>query len=338
VNAPRRRVRRVLLPLVVVIEIGLGTCLIAICVLAALVAPLTPRRRVLRLTSFGALYVAVDLAAVAACAGLSIRRAVQPGFEATWEDAHYRLLRWALGVALGGAKRAFEFRVDFEEPSDAAALYTDDPVLVLARHAGPGDSFVIVHKLLADYKRRPKIVLKRTLAFDPALDLLLSRLSCCFLPSRSGSGEDLAEELRGLSERLGPRDALLIFPEGGNWTPKRRGRAIAKLRRRGKQRAVATAMQTPDLMPPRPGGVLACLDSRPDAKVVVFAHTGLEELISVSSVWRSLPLRRSMRLSWWSTPRHDVPLGDERVAWLQDEWVRLEAWISGHLSPEPLMW
>ena len=37
------------------------------------------------------------------------------------------------------------------------------PLLVLARHAGPGDSFALVDLLLSRYGRRPRIVLKEDL-------------------------------------------------------------------------------------------------------------------------------------------------------------------------------
>jgi predicted acylesterase/phospholipase RssA len=56
-----------------------------------------------------------------------------------------------------------------------------DPVLVLARHGGPGDSFALVHLLLTRYHRGVRIVLKDILQIDPLIDLLLNRLGCCFL-------------------------------------------------------------------------------------------------------------------------------------------------------------
>ena len=56
-------------------------------------------------------------------------------------------------------------------------------MLVLARHAGPGDSFLLVHILLAEAGLRPHIVLKGLLPPDPCLDVLLSRVPHCFLPA-----------------------------------------------------------------------------------------------------------------------------------------------------------
>jgi hypothetical protein len=39
---------------------------------------------------------------------------------------------------------------------------------VLSRHAGPGDSFLLVHQLLSVYQRRPRVVMKATLQLDPS--------------------------------------------------------------------------------------------------------------------------------------------------------------------------
>ena len=49
---------------------------------------------------------------------------------------------------------------------------TEHPLLVLSRHGGPGDSFLLVHEILSWSGRRPRIVLKDTLQFDPMIDVL----------------------------------------------------------------------------------------------------------------------------------------------------------------------
>jgi hypothetical protein len=51
------------------------------------------------------------------------------------------------------------------------------------------------------------------LQFDPAIDLLLNRLTCCFLPTAAGRGEEeFADRLRKMARALGPDDVLLLFP------------------------------------------------------------------------------------------------------------------------------
>jgi 1-acyl-sn-glycerol-3-phosphate acyltransferase len=107
------------------------------------------------------------------------------------------------------------------------------PEIVVSRHAGPGDSFILIHALVNWFDREPRIVLKATLQWDPAVDVLLNRLPNRFIsPGRTGTAT-LEEEIGELATGLDDNDAFVIFPEGGNFTPRRRVRAIAGLRDRG---------------------------------------------------------------------------------------------------------
>jgi 1-acyl-sn-glycerol-3-phosphate acyltransferase len=62
------------------------------------------------------------------------------------------------------------------------ALSEEGPVLVLARHGGPGDSFALVHLLLTRYHRSVRIVLKDILQLDPLIDVRLNRLGVLLSP------------------------------------------------------------------------------------------------------------------------------------------------------------
>lgn len=203
------------------------------------------------------------------------------------------------------------------------------PMLVLSRHAGPGDSFLLVYALLALVHRRPRIVLKQTLVLDPLIDVVLSRLPHCYIGRGEAEGERAVSEIRDLSRTLGPADALLVFPEGGNFTWQRRVRAIASLRRRGLMRATARAQHMRNVLPPQPAGVFAAIDAAPHADLVFVAHTGLDHLQSVGQVWRGLPLTRTLEVTWWTVPTERVPIEqDARHRWLDDNWTHVDAWIS----------
>ena len=52
---------------------------------------------------------------------------------------------------------------------------------MVSRHAGPGDSFILIHALVNWFDREPRIVLKATLQWDPAVDVLLNRLPNRFI-------------------------------------------------------------------------------------------------------------------------------------------------------------
>jgi 1-acyl-sn-glycerol-3-phosphate acyltransferase len=327
---PPRPIRRLLLPVDAAVLLGLAIASALVGVVGLLVFPLTPRRRALRLAAFTLAYCTMELAAMTAAGVLWLRRVARrpfrPETQDEWIAANQNLLAWALELVLGAARRCFGFQVVVVDPSDPTTLTNTDPVLVLARHGGPGDSFALVHLLLTRYHRRVRIVLKDILQLDPALDLLLNRLECCFLPAPSGDQTDVTASLGALARDLGAGDALLLFPEGGNWTPDRRRRAIRRLQREHKTDAARAATLMTNVLPPRPGGVLACLAAHPDLDVVMVAHAGLDRVVRISQAWNQLPLRAPMKVRAWRAA--EVPKDEaQQLAWLTLEWAVVDEWV-----------
>jgi 1-acyl-sn-glycerol-3-phosphate acyltransferase len=325
-----RPIRRLLLPVDAVVLLLLAAVFAVVTVVAAVLAPLSRRRRVLRMAAFALNYCVVELV-VMGVAGLLWLRSAAPvrrggAKRRVWVKANQRLLAWALGRVLGAARRFLGFEVVVVESSDASGLAEGDPVLVLARHGGPGDSFALVHLLLTRYNRSVRIVLKDILQLDPALDLLLNRLNCCFLPTPSGEGGDMTARLAQMASGMGPEDALLLFPEGANWTPDRRQRAIHHLRRHHKTHAAHAATLMTNVLPPRPDGVFTCLDANPGLGVVVVAHAGLDRMVRARQVWDQLPLSTPMTVRAW--PTAEVPKDrEDRLAWLTLEWAVVDEWV-----------
>ena len=204
----------------------------------------------------------------------------------------------------------------------------DGPLLVMCRHAGPGDSFILMYALLHWYAREPRVVLKNTLAWDPAIDVLLRRTRPLHHPNPE-DGEDLESQIAALATGLDHNDAFVIFPEGGNFTPDRRERAIEKLRSLGLERMAQRAEQMPHVLAPRPGGFLAALDASPGTDVLLVAHTGLDHLTTVGDLWREIPMDKRMVMRWWRVPREEIPEGrEERIDWLFSRWERIDGWIA----------
>lgn len=279
------------------------------------------RRRARRLLWFAFAWGTRESSAVLACGWLWLRRRAR-------DDRHYEIIRRYVAGLYGTAQRRLGLVVEIE--GGGAAPPGDRPLIVLSRHAGPGDALLLVHHLLTDYRRRPRVVMKAQLQLDPCIDIAANRLPNVFVTPGGGAVEDIGR----LAEGLGPRDALLIFPEGGNFSPERRRRAIRRLTklRRTDEATRAAAMR--NLMPPRPGGVLAALESAPTADVVFVAHIGLDHMATVGDIWRRIPLTGPVHARWWRIPAEDVPDGrDARVDWLYDQWERADAWISANRAP-----
>jgi 1-acyl-sn-glycerol-3-phosphate acyltransferase len=332
---PPRRVRRITGPLLLAALVAGVALLPVVVVVAAVVSVFVPGRwRVLRLLGFALVYLALEVAGLLAAAVLWVlsgfgRRLDGPRFRA----AHYTLLRLFLDVLMRVAQRLFALRLVTDgtswSPLDDGVPGSTNAMVVLSRHAGPGDSFLLVHTLMnRDHLRRPRIVLKDVLQLDPLIDVYLNRLPNHFVPSDPAGGRSSTEAIADLVRDLGEEDALLIFPEGANFTARRRFRAIERLRNRGLLRAVRRAEALQHLLPPRPAGVRAALRAAPHADVVFVAHTGLEHLTTVRDLWRNLPMDKTLHLRWWFVPAAEVPRDeDEQTDWLYHWWGTVDDWI-----------
>jgi 1-acyl-sn-glycerol-3-phosphate acyltransferase len=337
---PPRLVRRlVLAPLVIVITIvlvALFPLLAAVAALAGLAGRSRPRRmRGLRLLWFALAWLSAETLTLVCCLGLWIAS----GFGARlrterYVRRHYAVLRRLLSLVNRSGASAFGVRVEVAEPELTAEeqdARLARPVIVLCRHAGPGDSVLLVHHLLTVYRRRPRVVMKAAMQLDPSVDVLAGRLPNVVI-SAGQTGQGLfAEQIECLARGLDAVGAVVIFPEGGNWTPGRWRRGIRRLERKGRRDLASRALQMPNLLPPKSGGVVAAIGACPEADVVFVAHAGLDTLVSAGDIWRCIPLRRPVRARWWRVPADEVPRAagrEDQVKWLYDWWQRIDEWVS----------
>jgi 1-acyl-sn-glycerol-3-phosphate acyltransferase len=339
---PPRLVRRfVLAPLAIVIAVAVAMLSPLLALLTAvfgLRGRLRPgRMRSLRLLYFALVWLAAESAALFMCLGLWIASGFGGRLQTEpYRSRHYAIMKRFLDLVYGAATRTLGLRVEVDEPPrppGEPAPRAARPVIVLSRHAGPGDSFLLVHHLLTVYGRRPRIVLKASLQLDPGIDVIVNRLPNVFIQRRqAGQGSRLyVEQIKRLARGLSEDDALVIFPEGGNWTPGRWQRRIRRLEQTGHRELAARARQMPNVLAPRAGGALAAITACPAADVIFVAHAGLDRLVSVGDVWRSLPLDQVVRATWWRVSDGDVPRSADReaqVRWLYDWWERIDTWIA----------
>jgi 1-acyl-sn-glycerol-3-phosphate acyltransferase len=297
--------------------------------LGKLAGALTGRRRPTIVARLIVAYFSHELAVLVACGGLWVATAGGRRIDTPWSQGlHWRLLRWYLGGLASAARTALEIDVDTEaSPEATRALETDEPLLVFSRHAGPGDTIFVGDQLLSRYRRRPSVVFKESIAIDPCVDLLAHRLPHAMLDT---SDRDECEVRIGqVTAGLGPRGVLLLFPEGGNFTPERRRSALGRLWSKDRRGSARRAENMTHVLPPQPHGALAALHARPDADVVFAAHTGLGLAAYPTQFWREMPIGGTLHTRMWLAPRAEVPTGDdEQVAWLYDWWERIDGWIA----------
>ena len=311
-------------PAVLALELAVLVAAPALLAVAALLSPVLGGRRPLRAVAVLLAYCRLHVQASAACLALTPLARLAP---ATSRRAHYAVMRWFVAHVYATVERVARVHVvaaPGSEDADAALADRRTPVVLLSRHAGEGDSLLVLQHVLGVHGRRPRVVLHEALGLDPLIGMLGRRLPNRFVDPRGG---DTEREIAAMAHGLGPDDAVVIFPEGGNFSAARRQRGIDRLERAGHAEEAAWARGMHHVTAPRPGGALAALAAAPDADVVVLGHHGVPR--SFGEAWRLLPERQRITVRTWRHPASSLPQDpDARIHWLWDRWRELDAWVA----------
>jgi 1-acyl-sn-glycerol-3-phosphate acyltransferase len=206
-------------------------------------------------------------------------------------------------------------------------LHAARGVIVLARHCGPGDSLFIAWLLATYHQLSLRIVLKNALRWEPAVDLAGDHLPLCFVGHGGGKAR---RGVHSLAASLECGDALLIFPEGGNFSWERWRDALRGLTARGEHFWAQAARRRTHTLPPRPGGALAALAAAPDADVLLLAHSGFAADGRDRRWWR-LPVHRRLTVRTVLIRASSVPREQTAArAFLDRAWTQVDTWVEGH--------
>jgi hypothetical protein len=122
--------------------------------------------------------------------------------------------------------------------------------------------------------------------------------------------------------------AMIIFPEGGNYTPGRYRDALKRLEQRGQPDRVEMAKRMTHVLPPRSAGALAALEACPQASAVFVAHVGLDDLLSLQDLWHNVPIGRTVEATFWVADRHPATEGLAAMSdWLWAQWEAVDGWV-----------
>ncbi|MBL8785721.1 MAG: lysophospholipid acyltransferase family protein [Deltaproteobacteria bacterium] len=332
---PTLRRRIVTIPVVVLLAaLVLGT-LPATLTVAVLVDLFRYLRRktpfaVTRLLLFGAVYLLAEVVGLLALCGAW----VGSGFGAS----RSRLIAWTYAIQSAWVATLFNtvrnlYRVRFEVDDDALGPAPGGPVLVLMQHTSLVDTLLPTTFLTRRRGLALRWVLKSELLVDPCLDVAGLRLPNAFVRR---DGTDTAQSLArvaALARDLGPRDGVLIYPEGTRFTPSKRRRALDRLAT-SQPALLPRAERLQRVLPPRLGGPLALMEAAPEADLVFFAHHGFEGLATVAAVLSGELVGKTVRLRFWRHARAEVPVDrQERIAWLWSRWEEVDAWVTDASQP-----
>lgn len=274
----------------------------------------------LRLLAFSWIYLLGEVWAVSALAITS------PLPQRLKTNLTYRLQdRWA-GWNLEALRKIFSLDISVE----GQEALVPGPVIVLSRHVSMVDSLLPARFVARPTGMMLRYVLKRELLVDPALDIAGNRLANVFIDRSSG---DISERtaIRDLASGLGPRDGILIYPEGTRFSPAKLKQIKAR-RSAEKDDLADVTERLQNVLPPRPGGTLALLDAT-EADVVVLTHRGLEGLGRARDVWKGSAVGSRVEVRLWRISRAEIPKTPaERVDWLYRVWVDVDQWVSSRDS------
>ncbi len=324
--AARWRRRAIVLPAIVV-ALVVAVCLLPVLLPLAIVIDLARDRRmpVTRLVLFAVAYLGCEVLGLAA--GLVLWVATLGNRE--------RMLRWHYALQTLWARALFAaasglFDLRIEATGDEAVAR--GPFLLFPRHASLADTLLPVLLIAHPHGIRLRWVLKRELLWDPCLDVVGQRLPNVFV--RRGSDDSAGEiaAVRALAHDLGPRDGVMIYPEGTRFTPAKQARARDIVARSDPARA-ARLDGLRHVLPPRTGGPLALLDARPDVDVVFMAHVGLDGAATLNDVQRGALIGRTVHVAFWRVPAAEIPRdAAERLRWLDGQWLRMDAWAAARVA------
>jgi 1-acyl-sn-glycerol-3-phosphate acyltransferase len=292
----------------------------------AALADVALRRRwaTTRFLGFGLGYLGCEMLGLAASLALWLYAGPFTGRDRErYERANFRLqLRWASAL-LTLAQRLYGLRIELD-----LAEVGDRTLLVFVRHASLVDALLPTVFVSARDGTRLRFVLKRELLLDPCLDVVGQRLPNAFVARGTGDPAQEEESIRRLARELGPREGVVIFPEGTRFSPDKRVAALERVRASGDRVRSARVGRFRHVLPPRSRGALALLDAAPQAEVLFLAHHGLEGTGHPLAILRGDLIGRRIRIRTWRVPVSSLPAAPaDRLAWLDGEWAHVDDWI-----------
>lgn len=243
---------------------------------------------------------------------------------------NFALQRWWANALYRGAQRVFRIRIEVEGANELR----DGPIIVFLRHASVADTLLPAVFIANANGLRLRYVLKHELLLDPCLDIVGNRLPNSFVRRSSGDSSRIVELMRD----LGPRDGVIIYPEGTRFTEAKREALIEQFERKGERYLSQNARTLKNVLPPRLGGPLALLECNEAADVVFCAHFGFDGVVDLRDFLRGSLVGRVVKVRFWRVPFAAIPLSrDARKGWLFEHWAQIDNWVGLHKETAPAL-
>lgn len=296
------------------------------------------RQPKLRTMLFVLVYLWAEVAGILAAAALALRAALAPGWaraeapnapgRSRETEAFFGLQKWWGHVLLETGRRLFGLRLRV----DGQDLALQGPLLLFIRHSSMADTALALELVSRPGDLLLRYVLKRPLLLDPCLDLVGNRLPNRFASRGTARSRAEIEAVARLAEGLGPKDGVLVYPEGTRFTEAKRRLALSSLERKGDEQKLERAKGYRAVLPPRAGGPLALLrrnleQERP-ADLVLCAHRGLDRVVRMQDLASGALLGAEVAVRFWRFPADAMPREPaELERWLWDRWQTVDDFV-----------
>ena len=199
----------------------------------------------------------------------------------------------------------------------------DEPVIVLSRHCGPGDSVLVAWLLIFVYRLQVRIVLKAVLRYEPVLDFAGNGDACASGPRRARPSTDsrsrrVARRRAGaaaVSRRCELHLAAVALPRS------------PRIRKTGGIRAAGRALRRSYTLPPRAGGATAAVSGAPAPTSLCSPTTALPRRAGPALVAAADPPATARP----HDPDPGRPTSPSQLGpWLERTWTKVDAWVADH--------
>ena len=244
-------------------------------------------------------------------------------------DRHQRLQSWSVRLLVRRADQLLGIKLSLAD-ADRLEL-TPGPVIAISRHASLFDAS-LPGLLCQQEGLAVRGVIMAELLADPGFDLIYNRTGSVFIPRDRGS--DAVAAIAAMASSASDNTAYVLFPEGRLFRPKVRDRLLGRLSESDPERADRLSGLT-GVLPPRPGGLQALLETLPEADVVIIDHSGLDRYQGVADLLTLTPAREPVNVSITRIPRSEVPTDAKaQVRWLDDRWLEIDQRLSAQQLTE----
>ncbi len=306
---------------------ALAVILSPVLIPAMVVSDLVARRRfaLTRALLMSYTYVTFEVFALVLAGWLFVRKWAMT--EAEYIEGNVRIEGWWAATQFRIAVRIFRLKLEVE----GRELLSEGPYLMFVRHVSVVDNLLPAVYAVEEHGMAMRYVLNHSLLKDPAIDIVGNRIRCCFVKGGSDDTDREVERMRITARDLGPRDGVVVYPEGTLFSPGKRERVLTRLREGPDVELLGWAERYQHVLPPRLGGTLALLETCPEADVVFCAHAGLEDALTKTSIAAGGLIGRPLRIRFWRVPAADRPKDGEGLRqWFFEEWAKVDDWVARH--------